>query len=270
MESDKNSRRKSQGFKKAYGPWALVAGASEGIGAAFAESLGQRGLNLILIARRKEKLSKFASQLRSKYEIEVEERVADLGDDKSVRTLVSNINREIGLLVYNAAYSPIGYFKDIPQKDLDAIINVNIRTPLYLLKSLTEPMIERGKGGVILMSSLSGTQGSPKIATYAASKSFNTILAEGLWHELKDLHVDVLACVAGAVRTPGYMSSSDQKDAPGTLDPNQVAEEALRALGKSPSVVPGSFNKFAKFIMSRVLPRKRAIHIMHNNTKDLQ
>ena len=270
MKSNQNWRRNSQGFKEAYGPWALVAGASEGIGAAFAKSLAERGLNLVLIARNREKLYGFASELRSKYEIAVEEQVVDLGDDKSIRKLLSTIKQEIGLLVYNAAYSPIGYFKDVPQTDLDKIINVNIRTPLYLLKSLTESMIERGKGGVILMSSLSGTQGSPKIATYAASKSFNTILAEGLWHELKDLNVDVLACVAGAVRTPGYMSSADQKDAPGTLDPNEVAEEALNSLGNSPSVVPGSFNKFAKFIMSRVLSRKRAIHIMHNNTKDLQ
>lgn len=131
-------------------------------------------------------------------------------------------------------------------------------------------MIERKKGGIILMSSLSGIQGSPKIATYAASKSFNTILAEGLWHELKDLNVDVLACVAGAVRTPGYMNSASEKDAPGTLDPNEVVKETLEALGSSPTLTPGSFNRFAKFIMSRLLPRRKAIHIMHNNTKDLK
>ena len=131
-------------------------------------------------------------------------------------------------------------------------------------------MLERERGGIIVMSSLSGTQGSPKIATYAASKSFNTILAEGLWHELKEQNVDVLSCIAGAVRTPGYMNSAKQKDAPGTLDPDQVAKEALEALGKGPSVIPGSFNKFAQFVMSRLLSRKRAVQIMHNNTKDLQ
>ncbi len=131
-------------------------------------------------------------------------------------------------------------------------------------------MLDRGRGGIILMSSLSGTQGSPKIATYAGSKSFNTILAEGLWHELKKHNVDVLSCVSGAVRTPGYLSSAQQKDAPGTLDPDQVAKEALEALGKGPSVIPGSFNKFAHFVMSRLLSRKKAIQIMHNNTKDLQ
>jgi short-subunit dehydrogenase len=257
-------------FKEKYGPWALIAGASEGIGAAFSEALAERGLNLILIARREKVLSELARGLVSRYSIQVEERIVDLGNSASVRELISSLDKEIGLLVYNAAYSPIGYFKDVPIADLENIVSVNIQTPLLLIKTMTDSMIERKKGGIILMSSLSGIQGSPKIATYAASKSFNTILAEGLWHELKDLNVDVLACVAGAVRTPGYINSANEKDAPGTLDPNEVVKETLEALGSSPAVTPGSFNRFAKFIMSRFLPRKRAIHIMHNNTKDLK
>ena len=261
---------KMESFKDKYGPWAMIAGASEGIGAAFSEALAERGLNLILVARRKELLSELAGSLRSTHRIEVEERAIDLGDFSSVRDLVSNLDREIGLLVYNAAYSPIGYFKDVPYEDLEKVVAVNIQAPVFLIRTLTEPMIERRRGGVVLMSSLSGVQGSPKIATYAASKSFNTVLAEGLWHEFKDLNVDVLACVAGAVRTPGYMTSANEKDAPGTLDPREVAEETLESLGPAPTVTPGSFNRFAKFIMSRLLARKRAINIMHNNTKDLQ
>ena len=263
-------KSKMSNFKDKFGPWALIAGASEGIGAAFSEALAQRGLNLILVARRENLLSELALGLRSRHKIEVVEHAFDLGNMTSVRDLVSSMNQDIGLLVYNAAYSPIGYFKDVPYADLEHIISVNIQTPLFLIKELTQPMLERGKGGIILMSSLSGIQGSPKIATYAASKSFNTILAEGLWHELKDLNIDVLACVAGAVRTPGYMTSANEKDAPGTLDPDDVVEETLSALGSSPTVTPGSFNRFAKFIMSRLLPRKRAIRIMHDNTKDLQ
>ncbi len=261
---------KTKFFKEEYGPWALIAGASEGIGAAFSEALAERGLNLILIARREKVLSELAEGLVSRYSIQVEEHILDLGNSSSVRDLISSLDKEIGLLVYNAAYSPIGYFKDIPIADLENIVSVNIQTPLLLIKTLTDSMIERKKGGIILMSSLSGIQGSPKIATYAASKSFNTILAEGLWHELKDLNVDVLACVAGAVRTPGYINSANEKDAPGTLDPNEVVKETLEALGSSPTLTPGSFNRFAKFIMSRLLPRKRAIQIMHNNTKDLK
>ena len=263
------SKFKDQAFHTRYGPWALVAGASEGIGAAFSKALAKRGLNLVLIARRETKLHQLAQELRAEFEIEVQEQAVDLADMESVKNLVSNLEMPIGLLVYNAAYSPIGYFKDVEFEDLEKIVSVNISTPLFLIKQLTRPMIDRKSGGVVLMSSLSGSQGSPKIATYAATKSYNTILAEGLWHEMKEAGVDVLACVAGAVRTPGYMNSADHKDAPGTLDPEQVVEETLKSLGSAPTVTPGSFNKFAKFIMDRLLSRKRAIQIMHKNTKDL-
>ena len=266
MSTSKNT---SDNFKKTYGPWGLVAGASEGIGAAFSEALAQRGLNLILLARRKDKLSALAEELKSKHSIQTAYYCIDMDRYESVKALISDLNQEIGLLVYNAAYSPIGYFKDIPEHDLQQVITVNVRTPVMMVKLLSERMIKRRRGGVILMSSLSGLQGSPKIATYSATKSFNAILAEGLWHELKDLSIDVLACTAGAVRTPGYMNSADQKDAPGTLDPDQVVQETLNALGSGPTVTPGMTNKIAQFVMGRLLPRKMAISIMHNNTQNL-
>ncbi len=256
-------------FRSRYGPWALIAGASEGIGAAFAEALAKRGLNLVLMARREQKLYEFAQSLESEYGIQTEGYPIDLGENEVVRSVMAELTQEIGLLVYNAAYSPIGYFRDVPGQELERIVSVNVSTPLMMVKRLSLPMIGRKKGGILLMSSLSGMQGSPKIATYAATKAFSRILAEGLWHELKSEGIDVLACTAGAVRTPGYMNSADQKDAPGTLDPEQVVEEALAALGSAPTVTPGMTNRIAKFFMGRLLPRKTAITIMHNNTKDL-
>jgi short-subunit dehydrogenase len=256
-------------FFNRYGPWALVAGASEGIGAAFAEALARRGLNLILLARRAEKLYALAQELESKYDVQTEGYGIDLGEYESMRSVINAMEQDIGLLVYNAAYSPIGYFVDVPEKDLQKAIDVNVRAPLTLIKLLSAKMTQRKKGGIILMSSLSGMQGSPKIATYSATKSFNTILAEGLWHELKRENIDVLACTAGAVRTRGYLNSSDHKDAPGTLDPEKVVEETLHSLGGKPAVTPGLTNKIARFVMGRLLPRKTAISIMHNNTKDL-
>lgn len=256
-------------FKEKYGPWGLIAGASEGIGAAFAEALAKKGINLLLLARRKEKLEDLAAILREKHSVEVRAYGIDLTEQEAVSSLLSEIGEELGMLVYNAAYSPIGYFKDVSSEDLQQVVSVNVRTPLLLVKWASQGMIRRKKGGIILMSSLSGGQGSPKIATYAATKSFNTILAEGLWHELKTEGVDVLACTAGAVRTPGYMSSMDQKDAPGTLNPEEVVEQALNALGSQPVATPGKVNKIAQFVMGRLLPRKMRISIMHNNTKDL-
>lgn len=256
-------------FKEKYGPWALVAGASEGLGAAFAEDLAKRGLNLILIARRREKLELLAIKLRKKYLVEINIYTVDLSDYQETKKVISKADLNIGLLIYNAAYAPISYFEDLAEEDLSKIVDVNIKSPLLISKLLSAKMIEKGRGGIVLMSSLAGTQGSPKIATYAASKAFNMILSEGLWHELKKYGIDVLASCAGAVRTPGYKNAQDEKDAPGTIDAEAVASNTINALGKGPITVPGLTNKMVRFLMGRILPRKLAISIMHKNTKNL-
>lgn len=256
-------------FKSKYGPWALVAGASEGLGAAFAAEIAKRGVNLILIARRLDKLELLANDLKNKYKIEVTYKSLDLADFQQVRSYVSQLDIAVGLLVYNAAYAPIGYFEEIPEESLEKIIHVNINTPLLLSKLISVQMIARKKGGIVLMSSLAGTQGSPKIATYAATKSFNAILAQGLWKELKKHGIEVTASVAGAIRTPGYQNAQKAKDAPGTLDAHEVAKKTLNALGKGPVTIPGFTNKLARFFMGRMLPMKMAISIMDKQTKNL-
>jgi short-subunit dehydrogenase len=119
------------------------------------------------------------------------------------------------------------------------------------------------------MSSLAGTQGSPKLAAYAATKSFNAILAEGLWKELKPHGVDVIACCAGAVLTPGYRQAEKAKPAPGTLSAAAVAEKTLKALGKGPVIIPGAINKIGRFVLARLLSRKAAIDTMSKNTGGL-
>lgn len=256
-------------FKLKYGPWALIAGASEGLGASFAEILAAEGLHLILIARRKDKLEELSLDLQEKYGISVITYSLDLADSEKARLLIAKIEQSIGLLVYNAAYAPIAYFEDVGSNELERIVDVNIKTPLLLAKLLSDNMIAEKKGGIVLMSSLAGMQGSPKIATYAASKSFNMILSEGLWSELKKSGVDVISSCAGAITTPGYQQASNRKEAPGTLDAFQVAQATLEALGKGPVVIPGRTNKLAHFFMNRIFPRKWAIAIMDKNTKDL-
>jgi short-subunit dehydrogenase len=256
-------------FKSKYGPWAIVAGASEGLGAAFAEELAKYGLNLILIARRLDKLETLASTLQSQYNIEIVFHSIDLADFDQTKHFISQLKTNIGLLVYNAAYAPISYFENISEEDLKRIVDVNIKTPLLLTKFVSKQMIEKRKGGIVLMSSLAGNQGSPKIATYAASKAFNAIFAEGIWNELKKHNVDVIASCAGAISTPGYKNAQNTKDAPGTLSANSVAEKTLNALGKGPTIIPGFTNKVARFFMTRIFSRKFAISIMEKNTRDL-
>jgi uncharacterized protein len=262
--------RFSSSFVARYGPWAVVAGASEGLGATYAWALAEQGLNLVLVARRRPLLDALADKLTARFAVDVRCVDGDLSDRGFLEGLVAlGSELEVGLLVYNAAYAPIGEFALAPLDDLLRVAAVNVRAPLSLVRGLVAGMVERGRGGVILMTSLAGNQGSPYIATYAASKAFNRVLAEGLWYELKDKGVDVLACCAGAVRTPGYAGAAAGKDAPGTLDPAEVVAQALRALGHGPVVIPGRVNRIASFFMTRVLSKRRAIKIMAANTAEV-
>jgi hypothetical protein len=119
------------------------------------------------------------------------------------------------------------------------------------------------------MASLAGAQGTPHVATYAASKAFEIVLAEGLWHELRAHGVDVLVSCAGAVATPGYERAARSSRAPGTLPPDVVAERSLAALGRGPRVTPGWFNALVGFIVGRLLPRRLAVALMAASTRTL-
>jgi len=260
---------KNPDFKGKYGPYALVAGGSDGLGHAFAEAIAKRGLNLVLIARNKERLEATATKLHEAYGVDVIYLVADLSDYENVKSQLSELKVSIGLLIYNAAFAPIGLFEEIDESQLMLAADVNVKAPMLLSKLLSEQMITRGKGGIVLMSSLAGTQGSPRLAAYAATKSFNAILAEGLWSELKPRGIDVIACCAGAIMTPGYRNAEKAKPAPGTLSADKVAEKTLKALGKKPIDVPGIINKIARFVFMRLLSRKAAIKIMSKNTGGL-
>ena len=256
-------------FAGKYGPYALVAGGSDGLGAAFAEAIARRGVNVVLLARQEDRLTATAARLRKAYGVDVVAIAADLADYASVKERVDALEVSVGLLVYNAAYAPIGLFEETSEEQLARATDVNVRAPLLLTKLLSTAMIERGRGGIVLMSSLAGSQGSPNIAAYAATKSFNAILAEGLWSELKPHGVDVLACVAGAILTPGYQQAETAKPAPGTLDAAEVAEQTLNAFGRGPIVIPGAVNKIARFLLMRLLSRRAAIAIMSKNTGGL-
>jgi uncharacterized protein len=256
-------------FAQRYGEWALVVGASQGLGAAYARALAERGMNLVLAARRKSLLEQVAEDLRGTCRVEVRCCDGDLAIPGFLETLEGACSTiDLGLIVYNAAHAPVGEFVSTPVEDLMRVIDVNMRAPVALLRALLPPMALRGRGAVVLMTSLAGNQGAPRLATYAASKAFTRVLAESLWHELKDEPIDVVACCAGAVRTPGYAVASG-KDAPGTLDPEDVVEQTLRALGRGPVVIPGFVNRAANVVMSRLLPQRAAIAIMAGSTGSL-
>jgi len=260
-------------FSDRYGSWGVVAGASQGLGAEYADQLAARGLNLVLVARRLELLQALAAQLTSRYGIRTKCLELDLSEaDAAEQIIMHSMDLDIGLLVYNAAYSAVGPFLD---QSMDAHIrelHTNIHSPLKLVYLLSQRFLERGRGGILLMSSLSAYQGSPYISTYAATKAFNIVLAEGLWDEWRTRGVDVLVCVSGAVQTPNFAASLPQKTG-GLGDmkmlPAQVVSEALEALGKQPYVIPGRTNRIASFVMRHLLPRTVTIKFMGNTLRKM-
>ena len=268
---------RARDLRSRYGPWAVVAGASEGLGAAFARQLAAAGLSVVLVARRRALLEELARELASEHGVETLAVTLDLGLPDAAATLLERIrDLDVGLLVYNAALSPIGPFLDQALDDKLRAIDLNCRAPVALVHALGREMRARGRGGIILMSSMSGFQGSPWISTYAATKAFNLVLAEGLWEELGSEGVDVLACCAGATRTPSYEASAPTRVAsqatrlaPAVMEPRDVVAEALTALGKTPSLVPGRGNRIAGLLLGRLLPRRLAIRIMGRSTRTL-
>jgi short-subunit dehydrogenase len=263
------NRRLRADFRSRYGPWAIVAGASAGLGAAFAEQIAAQRLNLLLLARRPDLLEKVGAQLAATYGVQVRTMALDLaGDDATARVAAEAGGLDVGLLVYNAAFSAIGPFLDRPLEDHLREIATNCRTPLGLAYTFGQLMRQRGRGGIILMSSLSALQGSALIANYAATKAYNLLLAEGLWEELRGAGVDVLACRAGAVSTPNYLESLSRAGRPAARPPagamlaEAVVAAALVGLGRGGSLTPGFSNQAAAFVMGRLLPRGLAIRLM--------
>jgi short-subunit dehydrogenase len=254
-------------FFDRYGPCAVVLGASEGLGAAFARALADRGLDLVLVARRPDALEAVAAPLRARVDVRTE--ALDLADpDLAARLEQLAGSRDVGLCVYNAALSRIGPFLDVPLADKQRIVDVNCRGPLIAADVFGRRLVQRGRGGLLLMSSLTAFWGSPLVATYGATKAFGLSLGEALWYELGPRGVDVLVCCAGATRTPGFERASGP-DGPRAMAADAVADEALRALGGPPSMVPGRLNRLAALVLGRLFPRRRAVALMGSQTARL-
>ncbi|MGD0753886.1 MAG: SDR family NAD(P)-dependent oxidoreductase [Bacteroidales bacterium] len=260
-------------LKQKYGNTAMVAGASEGIGAAFATRLAAEGMDLILIARRLKPLQQLADLLESKYQVNAMCISIDLSGIDAIQQIEKALNgREISLLVYNAALSYIGPFIKNSAENHSQAAQLNMITPLKMVQSYGEKMLIKGKGAVVLMTSLAGFQGSGYLSVYAATKAFIRILAESLWYEWRNSGVDVIACCAGATATPGYKNTHPEKTGfltPRVLEPEEVADECFKKLGKQPSFIAGRGNRLASFVMQKIFPRKMAVTIMGDTTRKM-
>ena len=260
-------------FTDKYGPWAFIAGASDGLGEAFAISLAQKGLNLVLVARRLELLDALSNDIKKKYKVDVRTIQLDLSNPEMLSVIEKEtIDINIGLLVYVASMSTIGPFLEQDIEDHLKIIDVNCRGPSILSYYFGKKMLEKKKGGIILMSSLSGLQGSPMVTHYGASKAYNMRLAEGLWAELKPHGIDVIASIAGQIETPQTEQRNPDYDTgfkPPIMTSEALVLETLKALGKKGSFIPGRANRRNMYIVRHFLSRKRAVNIVGNSTKKM-
>lgn len=234
-------------FRERYGPWALVAGASDGIGECFARRIAAEGVNVLLLARREALLAALAADLRAKHGVEARTLVADLtAADLDARVAAATRDLDVGLLVYNAGAVHGGAtFHDQPVEHALGLVALNCTGPVLLVHRLGARMRARGRGGIVLMGSMICFAGSALVAAYSATKAFDRILAEGLWHELAPHGVEVLGAIAGATRTPAMLASSDSFAAgyPGAMEPDEVAQGALAFLGRGPIWVAGEANR---------------------------
>jgi short-subunit dehydrogenase len=201
-------------FADRYGSWACVAGASMGIGRAFSLEAAARGLNVLMIARGEDVLQATAAQVREQYGVQVRTLSADLASP-DIGDVVGRAveGLEVGLFVYNAAVAPVGRFLDVPLDRQLLSVTVNCAAPIILCNLFAKPMVERGRGGIGIVSSNGGVAGSVNFATYNAGKAFEWILAETLWAELGDSGVHVSSIFVGPTASPNYNAFK------ATLDP---------------------------------------------------
>lgn len=238
-------------FIDKYGPWALVTGAAEGLGAEFAQQLAQQGLSVVLADVQIEKAQAQAKRIADQtgvraIAIECDLAAADFMDD--LRVSIENL--EIGMLVCCAGIGATGSFIDTPLAVMHKAIQVNCMATVALTHHITPAMVERGRGGVIIVASNSAYTGAPYIANYAATKAFDLSLAEGLWYEMAPSGVDVLGFSPQGTNTPGMrrgMPMLNEGDAPeGIMLPEEAVSIALRGLGRLPSLRPDLPEQFSE------------------------
>jgi len=246
-----------------YGPWAVITGGSDGIGEGFARQLAAAGINLVLVSRSETKLAGLADLLRNEFGVAVRTLAVDLAEEEALPAIYRACEDiEVGLLVCNVgAVFGAGRFLRSELADIERTMRLNNWSHASLSHHFGRPMLEYGRGGIVLIGSMAGNAGGASTVLYGAGKAFAQIFAEGLWSEVKSKGIDVLYVVVGAVNTPKRQSLNIE-DSPDQFvaDPNDVAREALEALPDGPVLVPKHLQEDFAYFSSA--PRREAAEAM--------
>lgn len=249
-------------FTPKYGPWAIVTGSArkEGIGYGFARQLAAQKINLILIDILEDELHQRAQTLRQQYQIEVKPVVLDLGQRDFLNQLTPITDSlEIGLLICNHTYTPT----DTPpifEMELDThhkVLDINARAYTTLVHHYGRHMVSRQRGGILLVASQAGLNGTPYTGAYSANKAFQIMLGEALWYEARKHNIDVLILTPGLTRTQGDALDDYPQFLLMEVDP--VVRETLAELGHRHLVLPGPINKTINWVYTHLLGRQRTI-----------
>jgi short-subunit dehydrogenase len=243
-----------------YGPWAVVTGASDGIGRAFAVELAALGFNLVLVARRRILLDQLAAELQTRHGISTQVIAADMAERGSAQALSdATASLDVGLLVAGAGYGTSGLFLDADlSAELD-MLEVNCRAVLEQAHFFGTRVKARSNGCLVLLSSLVGWQGVPHAAHYAATKAWVQSLAEGLRVEWAPHGIDVLALAPGPVAS-GFGARARMQLGLAS-SPETVVRTAMRSLGGRGTIVPGLLSKVLTYSLA-TLPRRGRVMMM--------
>jgi short-subunit dehydrogenase len=250
-------------FISSYGPIALVTGASSGIGRAFAEILASKKLDLVLVARRVDRLQEVATRLTQRHGVAVTLLTTDLAQPQAAgEVLEATASLDIGLVVSNAGFGARGDHASLDPATLADMLMVNCQAPMLLSHGFIPRLRARKKGGFIFTSSVEALIGMPNSAAYAATKGFVNQLGEGLWAELGPDGIDVLTICPGATDTEALQRSGvDRASMQNVMSPEEVAALALENIANGPIFLPSAHYK-AMFDRLLSMPRRDALAAM--------
>lgn len=254
-------------FEQWRGKWALITGASAGIGVALANELAAGGTNLVLTARRQDRLEELAHSLEAKYRIKAAVFAADLADvngPEKIYEFTREQKIEVELLINNAGFGAYGELHTVEAKRLLDMVQVNCSAVVYLTRLFLAAMVERRRGDVLILASVASFQAVPYISTYAATKAFDLLFAEGLAEEMKPYGIKVCALCPGSTESEFHVVAGQEKFMRKAETAEKVARTGLAALAAGKSyVVPGLGNYLGAW-GERLVPRRMVTRIAGN------
>ncbi|HZU00963.1 MAG TPA: SDR family NAD(P)-dependent oxidoreductase [Ktedonobacteraceae bacterium] len=255
--------------KSTFGPWAVITGASSGIGEEFARQLAQTGLNLVLVARRLSMLEALGNELAQTFGIHYRAVELDLtSDDFLARIEEATQDLDIGLVISNAGAMITGEFLTIDQQIWQQFLRLNVKAHLDLAHHFGPRLVQRKRGGLLLLSSTAALQGIPFSAEYAAAKAYVLTLGEALHVEFQKMGVHVTVLLPGATNTPMLAASGFKPDTLPVkpMSTRQCVAEGLAALSANRSThIAGRLNR----IMAVLMPRPLAVRMYGSLTQQL-